>query len=161
MATKKTITCYGCGSDITHQSNNRYNLLSPSFPHLLIIWKKLAQEHFDELSKDVDLEDLLYDSDGTVGRVCHPCASVLERLRKLEELNRSTREDIGNAIAIITNESRAIVPQEALSMSRRQQDDRSSCGPTLARRCLNLANSGDSHIQMGNNVRSPDISVSL
>ena len=103
------------------------------------------------MSQHVDLDDLLYDTDGTVGRVCHPCGSALEKLGKIEELNKSIREDISNAIAVITNEGQA---QEL------QHQD--SCGPTPARCHLNLSSSGDGHVQIGsNNARSPDVSVSL
>ena len=73
--------CYGCGATL---SSRRYRLWNPSHAKALKMWKKLAAERFSELGvESMDLNVVL-DADGNAGRVCHKCLSDLERLEKLE-----------------------------------------------------------------------------
>ena len=66
-ASMKTISCYGCGEDISG-SKTRYNMFSSCFKSMAV-WKRLVLERLNELNIELDIGELLHDKDGTVGKI--------------------------------------------------------------------------------------------
>ena len=101
--------CYGCGKDITTKPTNRCRILGDSCSkactsgNALRVWKRLVADRFSELDIDVNVNEVVSDGDGFVGKMCRPCISSMQRLNTLES---STRANVTDAVETIMNSSR-------------------------------------------------------
>ena len=152
----KTIVCYGCGKDISDesQSSNRFSLFNPSHSKTFAIWKDLVRQQLIVLESDIDVEEISQDTkDGTACRVCRSCSSAMVRLNQLDS---RVRLNINNAITAICN-------VRGMPVSEAEPDQQ---GPSRAEPDQERPSRKRSHSESLNettrtrNSHSPDVSVS-
>ena len=132
---KRIVHCCGCGNNIT--GDYRYDVFAPAQSNALSMWKMLVAERLDEVDANISAEDLLYNDEGTAGKICRLCSSALHRLHKLES---SCRANIEDAVAIFID----------------SHDNRSSQSSSPAQSRKSRRDSSD----VGRESDSPDVSVS-
>lgn len=145
------IICYGCGKDITAKPTNRCYMLGDSCSKALPVWKRLVADRLSELSVDVNVNEVLSDGDGFVGRMCRPCVSSMQRLNTLE---CSTRANVADAVEAIMNSSRWTKLQ-----SRKRRIESSSLSEPRAKKRI-TANLPRPCGSASDQKTSPDVAVS-
>ena len=95
-----------------------------------------------EINSNLHADELLYNDDGTSGKICHPCSSALSRLSKLES---STKENIRDAVTVLVNDDQQ---GSDLLRSARSEPPRSRKRPSV-------------NSSQGGSKVSPDVAVSL
>uniref|UniRef100_A0A1X7THQ5 DUF6589 domain-containing protein n=1 Tax=Amphimedon queenslandica TaxID=400682 RepID=A0A1X7THQ5_AMPQE len=128
MATRKTVICYCCGSNITAQANNRYSMFSKSFNDLLSIWREL----FEELPVEETSDDILYSSEIVPGRICRPCAASLQKIAKLKSVKKEMKKEMKNALSVIKSYKQGGM----ISETEVENQLTSTCTPTSSQSSL-------------------------
>ena len=108
-------------------------------------------ERFEELNVDVDINQLLSDEDGTVGRMCRLCVSSLNRFDKLQS---SIRQNVNDAIdRILSGDQCSRIHSRKRYLE--SSDDETSVPPVSR----NPVRTDHSH-HCDNDSQSPDVAVS-
>ena len=110
-------------------------------------------ERFEELNIDVDINQLLHDEDGTVGRVCHLCVSSLNRFDKLQS---SVRQNVNDAIDRIHSGDQCCRIQRRKRYLESSDDETSV--PHVSKNPVRTDHRH--HCEIENDSESPDVAVS-